>query len=89
MSDPIQFRLFDSHCHLNLSQFDADRETVIKKMEAKSIAAVCVGVDQKSSKEAVEIARGSTHIYACVGQHPTDTREVFDVEAYRLLISDP
>ncbi len=83
------FKYFDAHSHLNLKQFDEDREDQIKKLEELSIGTITVGVDFETSVQAVKIAENSKNIYACIGQHPTDTDEFFDFEKYKLLAENP
>lgn len=64
-------RLIDTHAHLNLSEFDNDRETVIQNLLDKGIFAINVGVNYESSKIAVEIAQKyETRVWAAIGLHP-------------------
>ncbi len=84
MSDT--FAYFDSHSHVQLSEFDVDREEVIQRIEESNMGTVCVGVDQKTSREAVDLAIQNKNIFACVGQHPVDTIEVFDLAFYKDLL---
>lgn len=75
---------FDVHSHLNLKQFDADREEVVAQMKADGVQTITVGVDIESSRQAVELAeKNPGTLFACIGQHPTDNAsEAFDMEAY-------
>jgi TatD DNase family protein len=84
------FKLFDSHCHLQLSQFDADRDAVLARMQEKEMGAVVIGTDFKESREGVELAEQYDFLWASVGLHPTDNvEEEFDVTAYQELAADP
>ncbi|HDO23597.1 MAG TPA: TatD family deoxyribonuclease, partial [bacterium] len=65
-------KLFDIHSHLNFSRFDEDREEVIKRMRDNGIWTVCVGVDKKTSREAIKLAEKYDEIFAAVGLHPTE-----------------
>ncbi len=65
-------KYIDIHSHLNLSQFDSDREEVIQKLKDENITTITVGADYKSSVLAVELADKHEHLYACVGLHPSD-----------------
>ena len=38
-------KLFDSHCHLQMPQFDADRDAVLARMKEKGMGAVIIGTD--------------------------------------------
>ena len=82
-------KYIDIHSHFNLDQFDADRDDAIKKMEEKGVATICVGTDKKSSLFAIELAEKYESIYACVGQHPTDTEEAFDGSEFATMAEHP
>lgn len=66
------FKYIDIHSHLNLSQFDSDREEVIQKLKDENIVTITVGADYKSSVLAIELANKHDNLYACVGLHPID-----------------
>lgn len=83
-------KLFDSHCHLQLSQYDADRAAVLARMEEKGVGAVLIGVDYATSKAAVELAKQHDFLWASVGLHPNDNpTEQFDGAAFEELARDP
>jgi TatD DNase family protein len=79
--------LFDSHSHLHLSQFDNDREEIIKKLRDFGIKTINVGTDLEESKKAIELSKKYPDLlWASVGLHPTDNlEEYFDVNNYREL----
>jgi TatD DNase family protein len=69
--------LFDSHAHLDASQFDHDRELVIKRAKLNGVSYILnPGADFESSVRAVEIAKAHDFIYAGVGIHPHDAETV-------------
>lgn len=68
-------KLFDSHCHLQLSQFDEDRAEVFARMQESGVGAVVVGTDLATSRAAVELARQHSFLWAAVGLHPNDPEE--------------
>lgn len=80
---------FDIHSHLNFSQYDADREELIKKLAEKKIWTMTVGTELKTSKEAIALADKHEHLFATVGTHPGDTKEPFDLEEFEKIISHP
>lgn len=86
-------KLFDIHSHLNFSEFDNDREEIIKKMKAEGIFTIVVGTDRETSKSAIELAESATaddNLFASVGMHPTDKeKEEFDINYYRELATHP
>lgn len=71
----MQPKLFDIHSHLNFPEFDKDREKVIEHMKENGIWTICVGTDEKTSKECVELAKKHENIFASVGLHPTEETE--------------
>ena len=46
-------KIIDSHVHLNLEQFDDDREEVFKRIEEKLDFDVNIGFDLESSEKSV------------------------------------
>lgn len=77
-------RLFDAHCHLNLPEFDPDRDQLIAEMRERGVAAIVVGVDYETSARAVALADAHDHLYAAIGLHPVDNpEEAFDIESFR------
>jgi Tat protein secretion system quality control protein TatD with DNase activity len=78
---------FDIHSHLNFKDFDLDREEVIAEMKAENIWTNTVGVDLKSSEEAVELAKKHDNLFATIGLHPADDSvEKFNEEAFEKLV---
>ena len=71
--------MIDSHAHLHDSSFDTDRAEVIKRAEDSGVRLIIdVGCDLPTSRAAVELADRYDFIYATVGVHPHDTREIND-----------
>lgn len=86
----MSFNYIDIHSHLQMPEYDSDREAVLARMKEAGVGTIVVGVDYESSKQAVEMAEKNENIYACVGLHPKDnTTEVFDTEAYKKLVQNP
>lgn len=65
-------KIIDSHVHLNLEQFDGDREEVFKRIEEKLDFVVNIGFDLESSEKSVEYANKYSFIYAVIGFHPDE-----------------
>ncbi len=68
--------LIDTHCHLEMPQFDGDREEVIGR--AKEIgfeALITVGSDLEGTFKALNLAEQYDFIYASVGVHPHDAKD--------------
>ena len=65
--------LIDTHAHLQLEHFDADREEVIRRAaEAGVEMIICVSTDVASSRQAIALAEKHPGIFAAVGIHPND-----------------
>lgn len=63
--------LTDTHCHLNLNQFNNDLEEVLERARVAEIGRILVpGIDLESSRKAVELADRYPEVYAAVGIHP-------------------
>ena len=78
----------DIHSHINFSAYDEDRGEVIKRMQDAHVAAITVGVDLKSSEQAVELAEKEKHIFATIGLHPNNSaEESFDAGSYKDLVN--
>lgn len=70
--------------------FDEDREILASRMEADAFGGIVVGVDTRSSKEAVALAEQHPHLWASVGLHPNDVEDqAFDEEEFRELARHP
>ena len=65
-------KLIDTHCHINLKDFNEDFSDVIERIEARLEKVINVGFDLKSSEESVKIANKYSFICAAVGVHPHD-----------------
>lgn len=77
-------KLFDTHCHLQFSAFDKDRNEVMKRVLENGVGVINVGTDKKNSQEAVELAQKYDNFWAAVGQHPTENGE-FDGDFFENL----
>ncbi len=65
--------MIDSHAHVALATFDADREEVIKRALAAGVTGwIEVGTDMVQSKKAIMLAEKYEKVYASVGIHPSD-----------------
>lgn len=69
--------LIDSHAHLDFSQFDRDRAQVLERAWAAGLVAIVnAGADLPSSRAGVELAQKQPRVYASVGIHPHDAKEL-------------
>ena len=69
--------LIDSHAHLDDKRFDNDRDKIIKSLKELGIELVInPGADINSSIKAVALAEKYDNIYAAVGVHPHDAKDM-------------
>jgi TatD DNase family protein len=67
----------DSHAHVDFSQFDADRGQVLQRAwDSGLVAIVNAGTHLRSSHAGVELARQHERVFAAVGFHPHDAKEL-------------
>ncbi len=65
----------DTHCHLNFTDFDADRSLVIDNAVTQGIVSIIdVGTNVDSSRCAIELAYQYEQINAVVGIHPSEVK---------------
>ncbi|MBQ6173875.1 MAG: TatD family hydrolase [Clostridia bacterium] len=65
--------LFDTHCHIDDSRFDADREDLHARMaEAGVTRFAVIGTELASSRSAIDYARAHGGAVAAVGFYPGD-----------------
>lgn len=65
-------KIFDSHCHPQFPQYDADREEMIIRAKSSGVSMICVGTDFETSKSGIELAQKHDNMWATVGIHPND-----------------
>ena len=75
----------DTHAHLEMEAFDKDREAVLERATAAGLTAiVTVGTTLPDCEKAVALARRYAPVYAAVGIHPHEVKEI-DAAAYDAL----
>jgi TatD DNase family protein len=95
-------KYIDTHAHLNLVQFDADRTAVFAKCAEEQVGMINIGTRKETSTFAVELAHQYENAWAMVGVHPCSVIDVdpddhgakvvepeFDYEFYKPLAVDP
>lgn len=61
----------DTHCHLEMEQFDHDRDEMIRRAGASGIGTmITVGSDLEGAAKAIGITEQYENIFAAVGVHP-------------------
>ncbi len=84
--------LVDSHCHLDLEQFDPDRDAVLRRAQAAGVRLIVnPGIDLQSCRQAIQMAEANAEVYVAVGIHPNSSAD-FDgatLEELRKLARHP
>ena len=83
--------LVDSHCHIDVEQFDADRDEVIQRATDAGVKMMLViGTGEATNfdnfQRVVDLAEKHENIYASIGVHPHDAK-TFDAESEKRLIN--
>lgn len=92
MSRVAAVALVDSHCHLDLQQFDADRAGVVANARAAGVKLIVnPGIDLDHCRRALTLADAIPELYVAVGIHP-NSADHFDAatpDALRHLAAHP
>ncbi len=86
-NDPME--LFDTHCHLDVEEFDADREAVLARArDAGVIRQVIPAIDAAGWDHLLAFCRGEEGLYPALGLHPiySDHHRDEDLARLRLLL---
>lgn len=69
--------LIDTHVHLDDPRYDPDREEMFQRAAESGVTAfISIGCDLASSRSAVELAAGRAQVFAAVGVHPHEAKEI-------------
>ena len=69
--------LIDTHCHLTFEPLANDIEGVLERSRSAGVAAwITIGTDTQHNRKAVELADRFERMYAAVGVHPHDAKDV-------------
>lgn len=64
-------RLIDTHCHLNFSRYDEDREAVLRRAREAGVDRVIIpAINLESCQQALALAEANAGLYVAVGIHP-------------------
>jgi TatD DNase family protein len=69
--------LIDTHCHLNLHQYDEDRDQVVQRAAQAGVTRIIIpAIDVRTGNEAIQLATRYEGVYAAAGCHPNDIGEL-------------
>ncbi len=78
-------KLFETHAHLDLPDFEPDREILIQKCFDSGIEYIInIGFNKETSLSSLALAKKNLHIFATTGFHPHEATE-FDAELIKRL----
>jgi TatD DNase family protein len=75
--------MIDTHCHLDVDDFQADRPEVLARARAAGITTmICIGSgrDVGAARDAVRLAAAEPDIFAAVGVHPHDVARMAEAD---------
>ena len=68
--------LIDSHAHLEMSDYDSDRDAMIKRALQQGIdKIITIGIGKKECAEAIALAGAYPAVYAAIGLHPHNAKK--------------
>lgn len=77
--------LIDTHCHLEMSRFDEDRDSMVERAKEAGVEAIItIGSDIESNIQALRLSEKYEFVYCSVGIHPHDAKD-FTENAYEQL----
>jgi len=69
--------LIDTHCHLTFKQFEGCVEAVVERSRAAGVTGwITVGTDTQDNRKAIALAEKFDGMYAAVGIHPHEAKDV-------------
>jgi TatD DNase family protein len=85
-------RLIDTHAHLNMPEFDADRGEVVSRASLSGVDRILdIGTDVPSSRKALALTQIHPSIFAAAGVHPHEASKASaaDLDEIEFLLRDP
>jgi len=87
-------RLIDTHCHLDVDDFDADRSAILERCRAAGIARIIVpAIHAAGWGKLLELCHQETALYPALGLHPVFIDSHRDVDLMvleeKLAVEDP
>lgn len=77
--------LIDSHAHIDDRRFDEDRDEVLARAAAAGVEIIInIGADMESAARSVALSDKYPGVYAAVGMHPHDAKEMREEDYIQL-----
>jgi len=69
--EKVRYELIDTHCHLEMDEYDNDRDAVIKRAEEAGVSYIInAGSDMRGNIKALNLAERYPSLYPAIGIHP-------------------
>ena len=84
--------LIDTHAHLDMEDFDKDRDQVLERALQGGIShIISIGIDFSSSLKALQLANKYDFVYSSIGYHPHNSNDLDQqaLKELRKLVSEP
>ncbi|HET7152850.1 MAG TPA: TatD family hydrolase [Candidatus Kapabacteria bacterium] len=86
--------MIDTHCHIQVNDFDEDREAVLQRAQEEGVEAIIVpAIDEPSFEPTLSVAQNDKEnkIFCGIGVHPHHAAEINDntLERIELLMKEP
>jgi TatD DNase family protein len=82
----LNLNIIDTHAHLDMPEFDPDRDEVIKRAQDSGVTTIItIGIDLKSSREAIKLAEKHAGVFASVGIHPQESKNALKKDIDKLV----
>jgi len=84
--------IIDTHAHIDMEQFDEDREEVVERAREEGLGYILnVGCDVESSRRSLDLAERYDMVYSTAGVHPHDVKSIDDgtYDQLRVMLSHP
>ncbi len=78
--------IFETHAHYEDARFDGDRDVLLDQIHANGISTIVnVASSIETTKKSIRLAEQYEYIYASIGVHPSDVKDL-DEENFRWLL---
>lgn len=77
--------IFETHAHYEDEKFDVDRVELLSTMKENKIGRIInVGSTMETTRASVELAHAYPHVYAAIGVHPSEIKDLNEDEMHWL-----
>ena len=82
----MNINVIDTHAHLDMPEFDIDREEMIKRAEQSGLKyIITIGINPESNHRAIALSEKYPFVYAGIGIHPQDSQGVVEKDIEKLI----